>query len=101
MSSRWLTAALAVNYTSGSIHDPLKQYHAAERPSGDTFPCKLNYAHGLLSSSTAVCFVLCIGRAAAGYTVRRKKDPLNKYHYFRYSSIYFYKIFRSHSWHNL
>ena len=30
-----------------------------------------------------------------------KKTPVNKYHYFRYSSIFFYKIFRDYSQHNL
>jgi len=35
------------------------------------------------------------------YSVRRKKTPLNKCHYFRYSSIFFYKIFRDYSRHNL
>jgi len=35
------------------------------------------------------------------YSVRRKKTPLNKCHYFQYISIFFYEIFRDYSGHNL
>jgi len=37
----------------------------------------------------------------AVYTVCGEKDPVNKYRYFRYSSIFIHKIFRDYSRHNL
>jgi len=46
-----------------------------------------NYCTTDVENSTTVC--------------GEKKTPLNKYHYFRYSSIFFYKIFRDYSRHNL
>jgi len=35
------------------------------------------------------------------YSVWRKKTPLNKCHYFPYTSIFFYKIYGNYSRHNL